>query len=179
MNGPALAWTVTAAIGGLLSALLLVEATLDLRALGPLKNGRRVRVRGRLLSEGLRFAVHVGFFCIGVDALDNPPSPLTWQVAVLIGGNVGLIANSLIALYLQRLEVRRTDPVAAEVLVAEAEATATEILRTAQVAAEQLLLLAERTAAAQDRSELERGADAAERTADNTDRIAANTEPER
>lgn len=173
MNVPALIWSITAAIGLLLSLYLAGQAILDLRSLGRLSNGRRRRVWARLASETIRLFIHGSFLVIGIAALSRPTGPLSWTVLVLLAGNVGLIANSLIAVYVQRLE-----PSAASV----AEAAARDLLATAEVAARQILSVAARAAEDIKRVELseslERNADAAERTAANTEKIARNTDPD-
>lgn len=174
MNPYALAWTLIALVGAMLSIYLLLEAVRDLRSLGELNNGRRKRVTARLASEAIRLLIHVPFAIIGFAALGTPTGALSWTIVILIGGNVGLIANSLIAVYVQRLEPSSTSV---------AEASARDLIEVARLAAEEILDVASRAAEQLKQAEmtesLERGADAAERTAVNTQRIAENTEPEK
>lgn len=185
MNIYALVWSITAAVGAALSGWLVFESALDLRALGGLRNGRRVLARARLTSEAIRMVIHLAFLYIGLLALGSAPGPLSVTILILLGGNIGLILNSLIALYVRReLEMPTHEaPLTAEELVARAQETAADLRSRAEESAVRLLALATRTARELDRVELDRATsrstEAAERTAENTERIADNTDPAR
>lgn len=103
MNVPVLIWTLAAGAGVLLSAYLMVEALLDWRALGPIVNGRRKRAWARFVAEVIRLVIHLVFLVVGLAALfqiDLRP----WPVIGLVAAAVLLIVNSLIAVWVQRLE---------------------------------------------------------------------------
>lgn len=179
MNLYVLAWCVIAFVGVVLSALLLIESEFDRRALGGMQNGRRALVRGRIASESIRLVIHTAFLGIGVPALGTP-SVFSIPVLVLILGNLGLIFNSFISMYVRREVEVPVEPMTAEELVQQAEGAAREVLETAEKAATNLVSFARRTALDLDRAEMDRTLTrhAAERTAANTKRIADNTEPE-
>lgn len=171
MNPYVLAWVVTACAGALLSSVLLVESVLDLRALGKIRNGRRIRVWGRMAQEGVRMSVHVPFAIIGILALDTPvDAATTVSVLVLLYGNVSFIANSVVAMVVRRIADSVQPEVAAAVaqrVIATADAAAVQLLATADEAASRL------TSAA---GEVQDIATSAKHTALNTERIADNTD---
>jgi hypothetical protein len=171
MNPYVLVWTLVSAAGVVLSILLLLEASLDIRALEGIRNGRRLYARGRAISEAIRLIMHSGFFLIGLTVLFSPTRGPSLIVLVLIGGNILLIVNSIIAWYV-RHEAIHEDRAASD-LETEAVATALALRETADKAAERLLELATLTANIHG----DRVTEAAERTADNTARIAENTDP--
>lgn len=184
MNLYVLAWCVIAAVGAVLSALLLLESEFDRRALGGMQNGRRALVRGRIASESIRLVIHTAFLAIGIPALGTP-TVFSINVLILILGNFGLILNSFISMYVRREVEVPVEPMTAEELVQQAEGAAREVLETAEKAATNLVNFARRTALDLDRAEMDRTLTdrtltrhAAERTAANTKRIAENTEPE-
>jgi hypothetical protein len=172
VNVYAAIWTVTAAVGAVLSLYLAIETMRDLRALGPLANGRRVLASGRLATESIRFVVHSSFCFIGLAALGAPTGPLSVTILILVAGNVGLIANSFISLYVRRRMEREPDP-------ATAEAVAAEVVIRAEETAEALVELASETAGELERAAAELHATSAERTAIAAERIADNTDPDR
>jgi hypothetical protein len=105
------AWTATACIGAALSAYLLVQALLDLQALGGVRNGRRWRVWGRILQEGIRLSIHVPFALLGFALLSQDIQPrLSFTVWVLLWGNLGLVVNSLVSVYVRRKADVPIDP---------------------------------------------------------------------
>jgi hypothetical protein len=171
MNPYVLTWTLVSFTGIVLSLVLLIEASLDIRALEGIQNGRRLYARGRMLSEFIRLIMHSGFFLIGLASLFAPNNGLSVTVMVLIGGNILLIVNSGIAWYIRRQAIHQDH--AASTLEAEAIQTALELRETADKAAERLLELATLTA----NINSDRVTTAAERTAENTARIAENTDP--
>jgi hypothetical protein len=162
MNPYVLVWTLVSAAGVVLSILLLLEASLDIRALEGIRNGRRLYARGRAISEAIRLIMHSGFFLIGLTVLFSP----TRGPSLIV-----LVVNSIIAWYV-RHEAIHEDRAASD-LETEAVATALALRETADKAAERLLELATLTANIHG----DRVTEAAERTADNTARIAENTDP--
>lgn len=179
MNLYVLAWCLIAAVGAVLSALLLIESEFDRRALGSMQNGRRALVRGRIASESIRLVIHTAFLGIGLPALGSE-TRFSLTVLILILGNLGLIVNSFISMYVRRAVEVPVEPMTAEELVEQADGAAREVLETAEKAAERLVTFARRTALDLDRAEMERTLTrhAVERTAENTQRIAENTDPE-
>lgn len=187
-----LLWTYVAAVGILLSVYLSYQALRDLWALRGTKNGRRLRVLGRLSQESLRLLVHSAFFFIGVRALERAgAAPADVTVYVLIGGNVCFILNSLIAVYvMRRAEFPPPSSLTPEQMAARAEEAARLLLSEAHGAAQELLDLAAVAASERQRVEAsrmsvaiertadadERNADASERTADATERLAEQEE---
>jgi hypothetical protein len=147
------AWTATACIGAALSAYLLVQALLDLQALGGVRNGRRWRVWGRILQEGIRLSIHVPFALLGFALLSQDIQPrLSFTVYVLLWGNLGLVVNSLVSVYVRRKADVPIDP---ELLKAAAALRMADLARLEQAT---------------------RQAEAQERQADATERIADSTE---
>lgn len=175
MNPYVAAWTGIAIAGAVLSAILLAESVLDLRALGhDIRNGRRWHVRGRIASEAIRLVVHSAFAIVGLFVLGAPTRPPNPVILVLIGGLFLLIVNSVIAYYIRRVTERRLTTAEIE---AEAILVAEQLRVTAEAAAARLLDLAELTALAMPASDVARAADAAEATAIHAERIAENTTP--
>ena len=171
MNPYVLAWTLISASGIVLSALLLAESILDLKALTGIGNGRVLHAKGRIASESIRLVIHTGFLVIGILALDSP-SQGSLTVYVLIIANALLIVKSLIAWYIRRA-AGHYGLTAAEI-DAEAVQTAMRLRETADVAAARLVELAARTAVHVNTDMQE----AVEQTAENTAQIAINTAPE-
>ena len=171
MNPYVLVWTTVSFVGIVLSLVLLIEASLDIRALEGIRNGRRLYATGRMVSEAIRLIIHTGFFLIGLTVLFSPTSGPSLIVLVLIGGNILLILNSVIAWYVRHRAINQDR--AASTLEAEAIATALALRETADIAAERLLELATLTA----NIHSDRVTEAAEQTAQNTARIAENTDP--
>ena len=164
MNPYVVAWTATALIGAALSLLLLVESLVDLHVLGDARNGRRIRVWGRLSQESVRLSVHLPFAWIGFGSLYVPVNPdSSTNILVLLWGNVAFILNSLIAMYVRRAAERSLpeEAVAAAAVLALQAEEAAEKIRVAALDARTLLNDDQRTAGA-----TERVADATERVAD-------------
>lgn len=99
MNGPALVWSIVSLAGLMLSLWLLREHHLDIRSMAGFPgNGRLIHARANRLKESIRVSVHGLFLVIGLLALDRPSSGFSLTVVVLIYGNAGIMANSLIEL---------------------------------------------------------------------------------
>lgn len=182
MNPFVLTWTLLSAAGIILSLLLLVESTLDLRSLSGVGNGRVMHAKGRIVSEAIRLLVYGGFLAIGIPALESP-THVSATTGVLIGANALLILNSLVSWYVRRA-AGDFGMTSAE-MEAEAVETALRLRETADKAALRLLELAARTASAVNTDTAERtaadqkrSADASERAADAAERTAENTAPE-
>lgn len=90
-----LAWVIVSLLGAAISLYLTVESIQDLRALGPLTNGRRAAAVSRLIREGVRVSVHLTFIYAGLAALELVPGR-ELIVPILIYGNVALVVNSII-----------------------------------------------------------------------------------
>ncbi len=181
MNPYAVVWSFIAAIGAILSLMLLIQAIADLRALGTIQNGRRAIVRGRLASEAIRLVAQAAYLLIGLAAIGTEVrNPGVW--IVLTAGSAALIINSLISLYVrQAIKASSSEPLTADELLIQASEKAALVLLEAKRKADDVLDVARRTASELDRVQLERtlnrSTDAAERTAENTARIADNTAP--
>lgn len=95
-------WIFSSLVGLFLSAALLNQTRLDLRALGHLANGRRLIAQSRALREAARFSVHAAYIVAGLAALGLVPFR-DWIVPILIYGNLAMVANSLIDLRTRHL----------------------------------------------------------------------------
>ena len=95
-------WIVTSLLGLILSAALLNQSRLDLRALGEMANGRRLVVQSRGLREAARFTVHGAYIVAGLSALGILPFT-DWIVPILIYGNLAMVGNSLVDLRTRHL----------------------------------------------------------------------------
>jgi hypothetical protein len=104
-----LIWTASSSIGALIAALNLFDAYGDLRALGPVQNGRRIIARGWVRSEAIRLGIQLAWALVGVLALlmTRPgPAPISILTLILIGTNVALATNTILDAR-ERLALRR------------------------------------------------------------------------
>jgi hypothetical protein len=169
VNVYALLWTLVSLCGVLLSVTLLAKAGLDLWALGRLSNGRRSFTLIRIGIEAIHVVCHGAFLLVGAMAVGRASGPLSPTIVLLIMGNVGFVATSLLLLSVYRMPASDADD-----LVARARQTAKELIATAETTAAALVEIAA-LKDAHARVARDRTAIAAEQTAENTARIAENT----
>ena len=103
-------WLALSIVGVTVSGHLTNESRLDLIALGDDGNGRHRIAWSRLIREGGRLTVHLGYIAAGLSALDIW-FPDWVLLPALIWGNVVLVTNSLIDATTRRLlwQTRETD----------------------------------------------------------------------
>lgn len=89
-------WTLTASIGTLIAVWNTWDAWLDLRALGPLRNGRRLIARGWVRRELFRVFIQVSWAFIGFLALPTASDEVTPIVLLLLSTNVAVAANTIL-----------------------------------------------------------------------------------
>jgi hypothetical protein len=91
-------WCAIAATGVLFSVALTRSSYLDLRALGPRGNGRRLLARSRFAREGIRITVHgLDLFAGLIVLFLRPDHPLRGLIIpILVWGNLALLINSSI-----------------------------------------------------------------------------------
>ena len=95
-------WIILSLFGLILSAALLNQTRLDLKALGQMANGRRLIVQSRGLREAARFTVHGAYIVAGLSALGILPFR-DYIVHILIYGNLAMVGNSLVDLKTRHL----------------------------------------------------------------------------
>jgi hypothetical protein len=89
-------WTLSALIGAGAAIYGALEAFLDLRALGKIRNGRRLVARQRLFAQAVRTSILVIWLLLGLSLyLGEARVQFTTATAVLVYGN---IATTVIAL---------------------------------------------------------------------------------
>lgn len=106
-------WLALSIVGAAVSAHLTNESRLDLAVLDKRTNGRRTAAWSRLLREGGRLTVHVGYILAGLTALDLIAAD--WIIVpALMWSNVVMVSNSLIDARTRRL-LRQTRGVEPEI----------------------------------------------------------------
>lgn len=104
---PEWVWTLLAVAGMAVGVWGVTDVLSDLRALGEVRNGRRLLVKGDLRAELIRFAIQWSWFWVGLDSIVRPGDG-SWSrpVTILIGSIAALLLNSVMSLLL-RLQMRR------------------------------------------------------------------------
>ena len=89
-------WTAVAVIGALFAAWNTYDAWLDLRALGPLQNGRRIIARGWVRRELFRFFIQSVWALIGVWTLPRANGEVNVVAVLLVLTNMAVAANTVL-----------------------------------------------------------------------------------
>lgn len=89
-------WTIAASVGAIIAAWNVIDAYIDLQALGPVSNGRRIIGIGWVRREAVRFLIQAGWAFIGFMALPTATDAINPVVLILVGTNVAVALNTIL-----------------------------------------------------------------------------------
>lgn len=87
-------WTLTATFGALIAVWNTLDAWADLRALGPISNGRRIIAVGWVRRESFRVFIQATWALIGFLSLPTASGEASPLVLLLVATNVAVAANT-------------------------------------------------------------------------------------
>lgn len=102
-------WTLSAAVGACFSTWNFIQAVRDLRALGPIANGRRLLGRGHVRREAIRVFISSAWLAIGLWSVWRfGLGHLDWDpvIVVLVVTNLACTVQAF-SDYRERIALRR------------------------------------------------------------------------